>query len=73
MRLANILASISDIIGSYDSFSCRHVYRVNNREEDNTLKEGLLLTMGQWKINEYVDGVALEYYHRPFIDRVDQP
>ena len=67
LRLANILASISDIIGSYDSFSSRHVYRENNREVDKASKEGLLLMMGQWKIIEQVDGAPLEYYHRPFI------
>ena len=40
-------------------------------EADKASKEGLLLTLGQWKILELVDGGAHEYYHRPFIERVD--
>ena len=52
MRLSNILSSITDILDSYDAFPRRHVLRENNREVENALKEGLLLTLGQWKINE---------------------
>ena len=69
LRLSNILASISDIIGSFDSFSCRHVYREFNREANKASKEGLRLTLGQWKVSELVYGAAHEYYHRPFIER----
>ena len=66
MRLDNILSSISDILEGYDSFSCRHVYRENNREAFEASKEGLLLTLGQWRICEQLDGVVQEYFHRPF-------
>ena len=34
LRLENILTSIADIIDTFDSFSCSHVYRENNREAD---------------------------------------
>ena len=71
LQLSNILETISDIIGSFDSFSCRHVYKEINREADKASKEGLRLTMGQWKISELVDGVLYEYYHRPFIERAE--
>ena len=72
MRLSNILSSIIDILDSYDDFSCRHVYRENNREANKASKEGLLLMLSQWKIQEWVDGSAHEYYHRPFIEGVTQ-
>ena len=52
LLLTNMLATISDIIGSFDSFSCRHVYREVNREADKASKEGLRLTKGQWKVFE---------------------
>ena len=69
LLLTNMLATISDINGSFDSFSCRHVYREVIKEADKALKEGLLLTLGQWKVLEQVDGDAHEFYHRPFIER----
>ena len=72
MRLSNILSSITDILDSYDAFSCRHVYRENNKEANKASKEGLLLTLVQWKINEQVDGAAREYYNRLFIEGVAQ-
>ena len=43
-------------------------YRENNREANKASKEGLLLMLSQWKIQEWVDGSAHEYYHRPFIE-----
>ena len=52
LRLANILSSITTVLDSYDTFSCRHVYRGGNREADKASKEGLLLMLGQWNINE---------------------
>ena len=72
MRLSNILSSLTDILDSYDVFSYRHIYRENNKEANKASKEGLLLMLVQWKINEEVDGAAHEYYHRPFIERVAQ-
>ena len=72
LRLSNILSSITVFLDSYDSLSCRHVYRENNREANKASKEGLLLTLVQWKINEQVDGATHEYYHRPFIEGVTQ-
>ena len=72
LRLANILHSIAVILDSYDTFSCRPVYKENNKEADKALKEGLQLTMGQWKIQELLDGTVHEFYHRPFIEGVAQ-
>ena len=72
MRLSNILSSITGILDYYDAFSCRHVYRENNREANKASKECLLLTSVQWKICEQVDGASHEYYHRPFIERAIQ-
>ena len=52
----------------FEDFSCRHIYKENNREVDPTSKEGLHLAMGQWKIREHRDGNTQEYFHIPFID-----
>ena len=68
LRLENILTSIADIIDTFDSFSCSHVYRENNREADLASKEGLLLMEGQWKIRELIDGTEHTFYHCPFIE-----
>ena len=70
LRLENILTSIADIIDTFDSFSCSHVYRENNREADLASKEGLLLMEGQWKIYELIDGTEHTFYHCPFIEGV---
>ena len=70
LRLENILITIADLIDSFDSFSCSHVYRENNREADLASKEGLLLMEGQWKIWEKLDDSEQTYYHRPFIEGV---
>ena len=72
LRLANILSSIEAFLETYDSFSCRHVYRENNKEAEKASEEGLQLTIGQWKIRELLDGTIHEYYHRPFIEGVAQ-
>ena len=39
LRLDNIFSSILDILEGYDSFSCIHVYRENNREADEASKD----------------------------------
>ena len=68
LRLANILTSIVAVLDTYASFSCRHVYRENNKEADKALKEGLQLALGQWKIQEMIEDTVHEYYHKPFIE-----
>ena len=73
LRLENILISIDDLIDTFDSFSCSHVYRENNKEVDMASKEGLLLMEGQWKIWEKLDDIEQTYYHRPFIEGVAPP
>ena len=68
--LQNILLSIWDIINSFDSISCTHVYRENNCQADTASKAGLQLDTGVWKIKEQLDDDVSEFYHRPFIEGV---
>ena len=68
VRLANILQTIQAVIQTFDIFFCRHVYREKNQKADQASKEGLLLELGTWKINEERDGQSFAYYHRPFMD-----
>jgi len=72
IRLENILASIRDIIHRFDSFDCRHIYRENNQKADFASKKGLQMDMGIWRIVEFQDGETFEYYHRPFIEQLQQ-
>ena len=67
LRLENILSSISDILDTFDSYSCSHVYRENNQEANLASKEDLHLILGQWKICEQFDGTVHTLYHRLFI------
>ena len=46
LRLANILLSIREVQNTFDTFSCCHVYRENNKEADKSSKEGLQLALG---------------------------
>ena len=64
----NQTQTIQAVIQTLDIFSCRHVYRENNQKADQASKEGLLLELGTWKINEERDGQSFAYYHRPFMD-----
>ena len=68
LLLQNILLSIWDIMESFDSISCAHVYRENNSQADLASKEGIQLITGVWKIKERLEGVVSQYYHRPFIE-----
>jgi len=68
LRLENLLSSIRLVLQSFDSFTCRHVYRENNQKADKASKEGLQLALGLWKVKEVREGRTYEYYHRPFID-----
>ena len=66
--LDNILRSHKEVLNTFDAYSCRHIYRENNREADKASKEVLLLAMGQWNITEHRGDHLCEYYHRPFIE-----
>ena len=68
LRLVNILLSAKEVLNSFVSFSCRHVYKENNQEADMASKEGMPLNMGEWRIREHREGTIQEYYHRPFIE-----
>ena len=71
IRLANILTSIKYVLNSFVSFSCRHVYRDNNKEVDKASKEGLQMALGIWKIREHREGITHKYYHMTFIECVE--
>jgi len=68
LRLGNLLSAIRRILLRYDNFTCRHVYRENNKEADRASKEGLQKALGTWYVTESVDGRLQGYYHRPFIE-----
>ena len=68
LRLAHVLSAIRLLLQRFDSFTCRHVYRENNKEADKASKEGLRLAAGSWSVKEIIDGRTQEYYHRPFIE-----
>jgi ribonuclease HI len=51
-RLANIVEDIKFLQTSFDSLTCRHVYRERNKEADRRSKEGTNLALGQWKVTE---------------------
>ena len=68
LRLAHILQAIRLLLSRFNSFSCRHVYRENNKEADKASKEGLRMATGNWLIKETIDGRTQDYYHRPFIE-----
>jgi ribonuclease HI len=55
-RLVNILEDIKTLQTSFDTFTCRHVYRERNKEADRRSKEGVQLAMGQWKVTEMQNG-----------------
>ena len=68
LRLAHILYAIRLLLQRFDYFSCRHVYRENNKEADKASKEGLWLAVGTWTVKEFIEGSTQDFYHRPFID-----
>lgn len=68
IAIGNILAATRMVIQRFDSFSCKHVFRENNKEADKASKDGLSMAFGSWKIKELRDGQSTEFYHRPFIE-----
>lgn len=68
LRLEILLSSIRLVLHSIDTFTCKHVYRENNKEADSASKEGLQLELWVWKVKETREGRTEEYYHRPFIE-----
>jgi len=68
LRLGNLLNEIRMILLNFDNFTCRHVYRENNKEADRASKEGIPKAFGAWHVTEVNDGRSFGYYHRPFID-----
>ena len=68
LRLSHTLSSIRLLLQRFDSFSCRHVYRENNKEAHKASKEGLRLAAGTWTVKETIDGRTQGFYHRPFIE-----
>lgn len=66
-RLANLVNDIKILQSSFDSLTCRHVYRERNKEADRRSKKGIYLTMGQWKVTEVQNAHNQEYLHQPFL------
>ena len=67
LRLAHVIYSIRQLLQRLDSFTCRHIYRENNKEADKASKEGLQLAEGYWTVKENVNGRMQAFYHRSFI------
>jgi len=72
IRLSPLLGEVFITLVSSKHFSIHHVYRERNWTADNLSKEGLRLDLGQWKVAEFGEETAREFYRRPFIDPVDQ-
>ena len=68
LRLAHIIFSIRQLLSHFNSYSCRHVYRENNKEADKASKEGLRLAEGTWLVKEFSNGSLQAFYHKPFIE-----
>ena len=68
MRLAHVITSIRQLLQRLDTFTCRHVFRENNKEADKASKEGLRLAEGTWLVKEMVNGRQQAFYHRPYND-----
>jgi len=68
LRLGNLLYDIRMILMNFENFTCRHVYRENNKEADRASKEGIPKAFGAWHVTEVKDGRSSGYYHRPFIE-----
>ena len=68
LRLAHIISSIRQLLLQFDSYSCRHVYREDNKEADKASKEGLRLALGTWLVKESNEGTVQAFYHRSFIE-----
>jgi ribonuclease HI len=67
-RLATIVEDINFLQTSFDSLTCRHVYRERNKEADRRSKEGVHLALGQWKVTEVHNEHVQEYLHQPFLE-----
>ena len=68
LTLTHIIYSIQQLLSHFNSYSCRHVYRANNKEADKASKEGLRLAEGTWMVKEFTNGSLQAFYHRPFIE-----
>jgi hypothetical protein len=67
-RLAIIVEDIKFLQTSFDSLTCRHVYRERNKEADRRSKEGVHLALGQWKVTKVHNEHVQEYLHQPFLE-----
>ena len=67
-HLQNLFRSIREILSSFDSFSCQHIYRENNDEADRASKRGIQQDVGFWRIREHQDGDMIEYLHPSLFD-----
>lgn len=65
LSLDNILEDIRLLKTSFNSFSCRHVYKEHNKEADRKSKEGLQIDLGRWKITENQNGHLTYFFTDP--------
>lgn len=72
LLLNAVLTETPRLLEELDTFSCRHVYGERNVEADQLPKIGLTIPHEHWKILEQINGTFHEYYHMPFIDKLDQ-
>ena len=70
--LNSVMAETQRLMEELDSFSCRHVYREQNTTTDQLSNLGLTLPLGKWKITKQINKFSHEYYHRPFIEGLEQ-
>ena len=66
--LRDILTDIFSLKSQFDSFACSHIYRERNEIVDRLSKEAAQLNRGQWKIQEFREGIFYSHYHHPFMD-----
>jgi len=68
IRLANLLILVRELMSSFDTIICRHVYRENNDRADKASKEGLAMAVGLWQIKEIRAGHEPIVSHRSITD-----
>jgi len=57
---------------SFESFVCRHIYREQNTVADQLSKEAAHKHGNDWLIQEEIDGIYYQHYHRPFDDQIGE-
>lgn len=69
--LRHILDEAKQLITTFESFVCQHIYREQNTTADQLSKEAAHRIGEDWWIQEEVDGTFYQYYHRPFNEHME--